>query len=77
MNRSVARWTTLALGVLCAVSGVVRAQTRPNPEYPGTPSAPSAPSAQRFETTSTAIVVDVVVRDSKGALITDLTADQF
>ncbi|MGI8671436.1 MAG: VWA domain-containing protein [Luteitalea sp.] len=74
MTRSVARWTTLVLGVLCAVSGAVRAQTRPNPEYPGTP---GAPSAQRFETTATAIVVDVVVRDSKGALITDLTADQF
>jgi VWFA-related protein len=54
-----------------ALSAAVWAQTRPNPLYPGTT------DAQRFETTSTAIVVDVVVRDRRGQLVRDLTADDF
>ncbi len=52
-------------------------QTRPNPAYPGAPGGPPSVEPQRFETTSTAIVVDVVVRDAKGALVTDLVPEDF
>jgi VWFA-related protein len=53
-------------------------QTRPNPSYPGEPGQGGAGATpQRFETTSTAIVVDVVVRDARGALITDLGPEDF
>lgn len=47
------------------------AQTRPNP------AAPTSTQSTRFETTATAIVVDVIVRDRRGNLVTDLTADDF
>ncbi len=72
-----ARWALVTGGLLLLTAGVW-GQTRPNPLGPvprrGRPTA--TPSA-RFETTSTAIVVDVVVRDDKGALITDLAAEDF
>lgn len=69
------RWALSAAGLLLVTAGVW-AQTRPNPAWPsGTPAAPSG--EPRFETTSTAIVVDVVVRDAKGELVTDLTPDDF
>ncbi len=55
----------------------VLGQTRPNPAYPGAPGGPPSVEPQRFETTSTAIVVDVVVRDAKGALVTDLVPEDF
>lgn len=71
------RWAS-ATGALLLMTAGVWGQTRPNPNYPGSSgSQPEQPGAQRFETTSTAIVVDVVVRDGKGALVTDLTADDF
>jgi VWFA-related protein len=63
------------LGAPLALSASLWAQSRPNPLYPG--SQPGTAESQRFETTSTAIVVDVVVRDRKGQLIRDLTADDF
>lgn len=78
MRGSVAQRTALATGLALALSGIVWAQTRANPNYPGTAPVPaSGGGLQRFETTSTALVVDVVVRDGKGALITDLAADDF
>jgi VWFA-related protein len=73
------RWPLVASLTALLTAGVW-AQTRPNPNYPGAPASSGAPAAiepQRFETTSTAIVVDVVVRDAKGVPLTDLTADDF
>lgn len=69
------RHRALLAGVLLVMTAGVWGQTRPNPQYPG--GADASGGATRFETTSTAIVVDVVVRDGKGALITDLTSDDF
>ncbi|HTV01665.1 MAG TPA: VWA domain-containing protein [Luteitalea sp.] len=69
------RWSFVA-SLTALLTTAVWAQTRPNPNYPGSPaSSPIEP--QRFETTSTAIVVDVVVRDAKGHPITDLPVDAF
>lgn len=65
----------LVAGAIVALTAGVWGQTRQNPQYPGAAGAPA--DGSRFETTSTAIVVDVVVRDGKGALLTDLTADDF
>ncbi len=68
----------VALGALLLTAGV-SGQTHPNPAYPG-PTAdapPGAAAAPRFESTATAIVVDVVVRDGKGELMTDLTPEDF
>jgi hypothetical protein len=66
-------WTLAATASTLLTAGVW-AQTRPNPNAPAPTGEAGSP---RFETTSTAIVVDVVVRDRKGALLTDLTADDF
>ncbi|MGV3516576.1 MAG: hypothetical protein ACO1TH_05770, partial [Luteitalea sp.] len=65
---------TLAATASTLLTAAVWAQTRPNPNAPAPTGEAGSP---RFETTSTAIVVDVVVRDRKGALLTDLTADDF
>ena len=65
----------VAAGAVMALTVGVWGQTRPNPDHPAAPAPLAGP--QRFETTSTAIVVDVVVRDAKGALVTDLAADDF
>jgi len=70
------RWA-LATGGLVLLTAGVWGQTRPNPAYPGAPGGTSSAEPQRFETTSTAIVVDVVVRDAKGALVTDLVPEDF
>jgi VWFA-related protein len=68
----------LAASALICLSAGVWAQTRPNPSYPGDSGRQGEAAApQHFEATSTAIVVDVVVRDTKGALITDLAPDDF
>ena len=72
-----ARWV-LVIGTSLLLTAGVWGQTRPNPNHSG-PGAEGTPDGQtpRFETTSTAIVVDVVVRDGKGALITDLGSEDF
>jgi VWFA-related protein len=67
----------IATGGLLLLTAGVWGQTRPNPAYPGAPAGSSSGEPQRFETTSTAIIVDVVVRDAKGALVTDLVPDDF
>ncbi len=67
----------LVTGGLVLLTAGVWGQTRPNPAWPGASGSATEGAAQRYETTSTAIVVDVVVRDSKGALITDLTPEDF
>jgi VWFA-related protein len=59
---------------LLAGPAVPRAQT-PQGAPPPAPASGTAP--QRFATGTTAIVVDVVVRDRKGAPITDLTPADF
>ena len=59
-----------AVGIIVCSAGL-RAQTRPNP------AAPAATQATRFEAAATAIVVDVIVRDRRGSLVTDLTAEAF
>lgn len=79
MHATLRSRSALALGALLLLTAGVWGQTRPNPAHPG-PAAgapPSTPQSLRFETTSTAIVVDVVVRDGKGDLITDLTPQDF
>jgi hypothetical protein len=72
-----ARWV-LVVGTSLLLTAGVWGQTRPNPNHSG-PGADGTPDGQtpRFETTSTAIVVDVVVRDTRGALITDLGSEDF
>ncbi len=78
MHATLRSRSALALGALLLLTASVWGQTRPNPSYPGEPAREGeAASPQRFETTSTAIVVDVVVRDGRGALITDLAPDDF
>jgi VWFA-related protein len=70
------RRRTLVAAFAVLLSAGVWAQTRPNPGYPGGPDGASDKSS-RFETTSTAIVVDVVVRDGKGQPVTDLGPEDF
>ena len=53
---------------LVLLTAGVWGQTRPNPAYPGAPGGPPSVEPQRFETTSTAIVVDVVVRSLRQKL---------
>ncbi|BCS35246.2 hypothetical protein TBR22_A44730 [Luteitalea sp. TBR-22] len=72
MSPTPPRRRTLAAVLAVLLTGVVWAQTRPNPAAPGQGAQPP-----RFETSSTAIVVDVVVRDGKGQLVTDLTPEDF
>lgn len=69
-----ARWALAAVAFALLTAGVW-GQTRPNPAWPAT--SATGNSSPQFETTSTAIVVDVVVRDGKGVLLTDLVPDDF
>lgn len=71
MTRTSRLGSALAAGGIIACGAGLWAQTRPNP------AAPASAQSTRFETTATAIVVDVIVRDRRGNLVTDLTADDF
>lgn len=67
--QSVRAGAALAAALVLAAAAP-HGQTRPNPQAPVDP-------ASRFEATASAIVVDVVVRDGRGQLVTDLTAEDF
>lgn len=65
----------VALLTLAASVGSPAAQAPPAQPPPA--QAPAARAAQTIESTATAILVDVVVRDSRGRPVLDLSADDF